>query len=471
MPQIPVPQQPNTRIAPPQTPDRIRAEESGVGALTAGGTSLTDIAAKVMGQKNDLDFANARVEYDNRRKAMLLDLSTNPDIIQNPQNYEAEANRGDIEIQQDIKQKLSGTEAGGAFANYVTNKFPANATEHRADGLKLIAKTNVAQLDVFSDEWSKLAAQETPEERDALTADFKDLTNRAFDRGEIDAIGKEHRIARFMKSTREGEAMFLAGGDSQSRGELQRRITAGDFEEADPIKLANAVAHGNTLERQEDERTKKVIHQAQTIVYDHLYSQALYGEADQGVLAEIQQNKNGLLKPEQGHALAKINDEAPAAQGGIDDQIRGIIFYYRGLPGQMTRDRLENMKKEINETTVDHVNTGGKFTKYASQAIDSVNNELNSMRGYESAELNQAIAAGKDKLKASRRPALPGRIGQMQRNRETIEDAELDTIIRQGRGKNPEDVSKAVDDLIKRRTERRGEKSEKQKNLEKALGN
>lgn len=181
--------------------------------------------------------------------------------------------------------------------------------------------------------------------------------------------------------------------------QYQRDRDKGIYDDLDVdtrAKLSEQAAKKIEQAETKDEKSSKRLGD---LVYDRIQSQAAVGNADQETLDIIIGNKHPYLRPKQGIALQKMNDNPPSSRG--NDSVAGLRQSYGlGFPDDA---RINSYRRQANRLAAELGTPNKQLTKFLEKLNADQRSNLALGRAENSAEasqINRDIKRFQDKYKA-----------------------------------------------------------------------
>lgn len=399
------------------------------------GETLIRIDSQLKKQQDDLDFMSMTADYDNGLAELKLGLKDNLDFASHEQSFLVGA--------KDLRTKLmksypSSPTVTQAFVGYERKHLPKALLDVRISSRELLGKEQLGRIAEQEERLSSRAAEAlTPEERDTAIETHSDMIDRA---PLLDPLEKAKRKIEFNQKHLEKNMDYLGRTDRALMFELDRQ---GAFAGVDPLKRDTIREAARLAIESEDRRAKAVFKEAQDIVLRQAYGLANFGLYPKSSLEEAKANKDPFISPIEAHALEQRNNLGPSEEG--NPQVRVLRDEY--LAQISPPERVEAYRKKANALgkVLGHPN------KELTDFLEELKHDTRAERNVAAAELATSSKSLEETIKSESRPAFPGIIGQMMKNKEAIERA--DRIKRLRRGEKLEDILKDYRERRKRQKE------------------
>lgn len=292
------------------------------------GTQWATIAGNLQAQADQLDFLQAKANYEAGIANVNLELPRDPEIQDDPKKYEAEFIKRANDVHGVVIGGLKSKEARGMFEAYRQRQFQGEVVQARGDGFRLWDAKLAGQFVFEKDRLAKAAGEAvTPDDFQNNVALFEGLVAGSTI---LKPAQKEQELQSFKAQVAENN--MRAWGD---RDPARMRAMAADDTWGDMIPEQKKVAifeHVETREHVAKMRAAENFREVAKTYVDNLEAQSNFGLLTQ---TQITRGQKGLdpihPDPKDWNRLAKLNEEAPglsANDGTGVRQIAAIRFAY-----------------------------------------------------------------------------------------------------------------------------------------------
>jgi len=402
--------------------------QTGFEEVSQFGQQLASIDAKIRAQQDDIDLYRNLTETEAELKKSRLDLSADTD-------YETQPERFAKYSREVMYKKLDSIKSPAVAATYQAHaeRLIAEANVHvQTDSMKkIVERQHVERVQLGEQTAQRWADAETPEKRTLIEQNFSGLVQR----GSSDP--KEQ--AKLQTGMLEHAMEYLRLTDRQRLRDLHSQ---GKFSTVDPLKQAKVLREA----RQDDEHDQNIqqenFNRAKQVYLQGLWSQANLGLLPQSRIEEMKKGFDPFVDPKSVNDLEERNLNPIAGEGA--QQVKVVMYEY--YKGQATPARIQETRQKLLALEREGVSTG------------PISKALHEIMSVESARSNAALQAGFDAIKrefaAEETPFMPGRIGQMQKHKRDIEQAEADKEFALG---------KPIEQILQERRKRRQLEDEQRK--------
>jgi len=431
--QIPNPSAPNLPEAPPSGAAQLGTAIAGVGqAIGENAVQWAQIEATLQKQKDDLEIATLTGQYDAAVEAIKLTLTQDPNYL----GHEAAFTRQVSELQENVISSTQRPPVQQALRARTALRFPKEAVEVRATALKLFGESQLAQLDRIEEDLSKRTAEATLEvDRNDAIQVYEALIRRARERGFLNPLQEQQKRRSFTDKVLEKQMDVLRRTD---RSTLYRLDREGAFTTLDPVKRLKILESARVDGEREIQQDERVFKQAQDVVERDWSAQANQGKLSDTEIERALIGQHPFITPDKARQYKTINENP--LTGGTNLPIRIIMQEYHSGPSVQTR--IDATRQQLKVLQLE----SGQPNKLLDAAFGELQTDERTMRGVRAQEISAGIKLAEDDYRTKVPTVLPGKLGQMQRNQQAADLAEIRNKIR--RGAKPE---KAVEDSLKRR--------------------
>lgn len=383
------------------------------------GETLTTIDARLQKQQQDLDYIDGTGILDAGWAELKMKLEENPNYA----GHELAFLQGARELSAKVRKRYAtDTTVGKTLLAYEQKHLAKELINVRINSRKLLGQEQLGRVETELERLSREAAEsKTPEERDQKMQLATDIIDRTQKRGFFGPDGPleaaKKKIA-FQHAMLEKNMDYLRRTDRSHLRELDRQ---GAFTQVDPVKRLKILEAARADEDHEEARRTRVFNQAKEIVTNDAYAKANQGLLSESELDDAVKGNNPFISAQTAAHIKERNDNPITGAGSL--QIRTIMLDYhlKRMTLQQAREALRDLADET-----------GQKNKLLDQAADELMTDERTERDIRAKELAVNINTARDAAKSQEKPKLPGIIGQMQKNKEEVEEAKDRLQLRKG---------------------------------------
>lgn len=421
-------------------PPHATGEEFGtqVGtALTGAGQSLKALADKIQNEKDDLDLIDRHTALQLQKPALMKQVLA--------EEFDSPAERAK-QFSDRVNEQLDGLLEGttpavrSALKAAQMKALPADLISMETEHLKALKIGNeTTRLRVQHAAAMAIATSQDPAARTQVMQEYRALLDRHVENGSMTTAEREKDWQAFEQTTLKENMRYLADTNRPRLRELDRM---GAFNKLDPNERVAQLAHANEMDDKEETAQDKAFKKVQDQFETYWSAMANQGAIPRADLEMALAGKHPFITPDKARTYAKINDSPPL--GGASTEVMALSQEYHLGPASLSR--VAEYRRRLNVLASELGRQSEDVDKFANE----LQTDERSARSVNAAEVAAGIRAAEDKVSAESDPVLPGRLGQMQKNMDAIERAEMRGMIRGGM--KPEDAAEV---LIKRRKAKR----------------
>jgi hypothetical protein len=400
---------------------------------------LANIAARIQGQTDDLEFATVKGEYNASLQSIRQNIVRNPEV----ENPFEEFNKQAEDLKTYMYDKIKSPRVARAFDAHMAATFPEVQRDALDDAFKLQNQKNVAALHEWGDTLATAAGEGTPEERDRAIRDYNDQIDRARGYGTLSPVQAYDSKKLFRQKVMTRNMDAIGRKDPVQLFELNRQ---GAFSEVEEVTRLKILEETRAKQIADENRAEANYKKAQNANVQHFEFLALDGAIpDSEMEMMLQGHHPYVTDPKDVERLKRLNDNPITSQKS--DGSSAIILDYRSQ--RPTPERINRFRSEL-----DNYRRGNtKKDKGLAAAYKELNDDFDSLEAQGRAErgvVNQEralnISTAEDIYDSVARTIFPGFFGSMQKGKVAADKAKLRDLIRA----NPKaDPRKLAEDLMK----------------------
>lgn len=464
MPRIPI-VNPETQGAYPahtQFPGFSR-EDATTDAFQSAAALATKVSTVFAHQAGKIDradrmatLADMKNKWDLAIKSRALTIEEEPDLDKRLTQFAKDADW----FYTDILKTSKDREVRQAFQQYVGGQLPEYMVNVQKSILATKADRSIATADRRSETLAQQAAETMdPGKRLSIVSEHLYMWEELERDGHVKSTDVVKKTSAFKTKVAEkqmGSLVKTAEGRTTMR-ELDRM---GEFDSVDVNTRLKWYETARIEDEKEQARTDRAFKKAQDFIELTWASLANYGQLPAEDLATAAKGEHPFITADKARQLLDINEKAPFAQDNtVKTQVAAIMQTYRLGPSSV--GRINKARAELIHLS----NQTDRPSEWISKAADELQTDERSMQGLDYARINAGIKQAEDEYKTKAPPVLPFRgIGQMQRNQQAADLAEIRNKIRAG-----SDPVKAVEGVMNKRSLEQESMPEKDKKLYEVL--
>lgn len=405
---------------------------------TAGaiGRHFAAIDQKVQDQKDDLQAYDIAGQLDQHAELVRQQLSAQTSLTDQEiaQQYKAMVTNKMDELLQGTSEQV-----GFAIKRHMAQNLGRQTIELRHATVRNRIADNEALLNRVTEQRLNDYPKITdPIEQATFFARQKELLDRSWKNGLLSEEDAQKRYDKFVTDAVMGQMNRLRVTDRTALFSMEQ---AGHFDRVPVEDRVKVLAQANEDRRNEQRGQEELFKRFKGSVEVGWQVMANRQSIPGNMLQDALDGKDPFIGPDEARRYAEQNSR-PVIKSQEDDlPTRTVMQWYHS--GESSPERIASARKKLAAIAKGNV---------ARESIDKAFNELQTdertMRTIQAQEISAGIHFAQDEYKKRAPPLLPGKLGQMQKNQQDAELAELRNEIRKNQGKDP---GKTVDKFLKRK--------------------